>query len=73
MKNLIVIVQKTVECGTVHGKCHEYDQCGDYVTTHSISYPVTANKEDIYATMFPVIGDFSMSIDHVGGRPNHRR
>lgn len=73
MKRITVLITKlNRECSEYAATIVEFDHCGGYVATHQVAFPVTHTKAEIYATLWSGLGDYTMTVDHVGGRPNDR-
>lgn len=74
MKKIIILLRET-NCDNNIGDALIYDKCNVFVSMNPITYSIDLNVKDI-ATLanggsLPL--DYSLTVDHIGGRPNDRK
>lgn len=73
MKKIVILLTET-NCEINKGHAVIYDKCNEFESFNPIVYPIELNVKDI-ATLanggvLPL--DYSIDINHIGGRPNKR-
>ena len=72
MKKIFIVLSKT-GCENNEGHVLVYDICNLLESFNPISYPITYNKKDIATYVLGTLPtDYTVSIDHIGGRPTDR-
>ena len=72
MKKLVVLVRET-NCDDNKATVLVFDKCNVEESKTDIVYPIGHTEKDIALMVLgTTLPDYSMTVDHIGGRPNKR-
>ena len=73
MKKVVVLVRET-GCTDNKATILIFDKCNEHESTVDKSYPIEYTEKDIALMVLgTTLPDYSMTVDHIGGRPNDRK